>query len=566
MRRLFYLLLAGIAVVAVASVAAQERVDQGVYWKIRQEATSNSKILQTLHMLTDVYGPRLTGSPNLKAAGEWAIEQMHAWGMKNGHLEPWDWGKPGWTNERLSAHIVSPVKDALVVEALAWTPGTNGVARGQALQVILPERPTGDTLTAYLGGLKAAVKGKVVLVGAPQQVLVTFNPPALRREDADVLSQLNQPPPQGPQQQPQQQQQQQQRNGQPQTLTNNQIQEQLNQFLVANGALVRVNDAGRDHGQIRAFGRPGIAQDSDFDLAKAPATVVMRNEDYGRIWRLLGDKRPVELEFDIVNRIHPEGRTAYNVIAEIPGTDRADEVVMLGGHLDSWHAGTGATDNAIGCAVTMEAARILMAIGAKPRRTVRVALWSGEEQGLYGSQAYVREHFGMFEQQKPEYTKFAGYINIDTGTGRARAMTVFGPTAAGVVLREALAPLSDLGVLGATTTRSRQRGGTDSTSFNEAGLPGINVMQDPIEYQSYSWHTNLDTYERIVEDDVKKSAVAIAAAVYHLATRDEQLPRFTAEDMPRRQQQQQQQPPQQQPLPQQQTPQTPAVQTGATNP
>jgi Zn-dependent M28 family amino/carboxypeptidase len=208
----------------------------------------------------------------------------------------------------------------------------------------------------------------------------------------------------------------------------------------------------------------------------------------------------------------------------------------------------------------MEAARILMAIGAKPRRTVRVALWSGEEQGLYGSQAYVRDHFGTFEQQKPEYAKFAGYINIDTGTGRARAMTVFGPPAAGVVLREALAPLRDLGVLGATTTRSRQRGGTDSTSFNEAGLPGINVLQDPIEYQSYSWHTNLDTYERIVEDDVKKSAIAIAAAVYHLATRDEQLPRFTAEDMPRRPGQQQQ-PPQPQ-----QAPQTPAVQTGATNP
>jgi hypothetical protein len=481
---------------------------------------------------------------------------MHAWGLKNGHLEPWDWGKPGWTNERLSAHIVSPVKDALVVEALAWTPGTKGVARGQAMQMTLPERPTRDALTAYLDGLKATVNGKIVLVGPAQQVLVTFNPPALRREDADVLSQLNQAPAQGPQQQ----QQQQQRNGEPQTLTNNQIQEQLNQFLVANGALVRVNDAGRDHGQIRAFGRAGIAQDTNFDLAKAPTTVVMRNEDYGRIWRLLSDKRTVELEFDILNQIHPEGRTAYNVVAEIPGTDKADEVVMLGGHLDSWHAGTGATDNAIGCAVTMEAARILMAIGAKPRRTVRVALWSGEEQGLYGSQAYVRDHFGTFEQQKPEYAKFAGYINIDTGTGRARAMTVFGPPAAGVVLREALAPLRDLGVLGATTTRSRQRGGTDSTSFNEAGLPGINVLQDPIEYQSYSWHTNLDTYERIVEDDVKKSAIAIAAAVYHLATRDEQLPRFAAEDMPRRPGQQQQ-PPQPQ-----QAPQTPAVQTGANNP
>jgi carboxypeptidase Q len=554
MRRVLYVSLAGIAVAAVVSVAAEERIDQDVYWKIRQEATGNSKILATLHALTDVYGPRLTGSPNLKAAGEWAIEQMHTWGMKNGHLEPWDWGRPGWTNERLAAHIVSPVKDALVLEAQAWTPGTNGVARGQALQMTLPERPTRDVLNDYLDRFKAAVKEKIVLVGAPQRVLVTFNPPALRREDADVLNQLNQAPAQGPQQQ--QQQQQGPSDGQPQPLTNNQIQEQLNQFLVANGALVRVNDAGRDHGQIRAFGRPGVAQETNFDLAKAPPTVVMRNEDYGRIWRLLSDGRVVELEFDIVNRIHPEGRTAYNVIAEIPGTDKADEVVMLGGHLDSWHSGTGATDNAIGCAVTMEAARILMAIGAKPRRTVRVALWSGEEQGLFGSQAYVREHFGMVEEPKPEHAKFAGYINIDTGTGRARAMTVFGPPEAGAILRETLAPLSDLGILGATTTRSRQRGGTDSTSFNEAGLPGINVLQDPIEYQSYTWHTNLDTYERIVEDDVKKSAIAIAAAVYHLATREEQLPRFTTETMPRRQQQQQQPQP---------APPAP-VQTGATNP
>jgi hypothetical protein len=531
---------------AVVSLAAEERIDHDAYWKIRKEAIDNSKILETVHVLTDVYGPRLTGSPSLKAAGEWVIEQLHAWGLKNGHLEPWDWGRPGWTNERLSAHLVSPVSDALVAEALAWTPGTNGAVRGQAMQLTLPERPTREVLTAHLDTLAAAVKARIVLVGAPQRVLVTFNAPPLRREDADVLTQLSQPP---PQQQPQQQQpqQQQQRDGQPQPLTNNQIQEQLNQFLVTNGALARINDAARDHGQIRAFGRTGVAQEENFDLAKAPPTLVMRNEDYGRVWRLLADGRSVELEVDIVNRIHPEGRTAYNVIAEIPGTDKADEVVMLGGHLDSWHAATGATDNAIGCAVTMEAARILMAIGAKPRRTVRVALWTGEEQGLLGSQAYVREHFGMVEEPKPEHARFAGYINIDSGTGRARAMTVFGPPAAGSILREALAPLADLGVLGATTTRSRQRGGTDSTSFNEAGLPGINVLQDPIEYQSYTWHTNLDTYERIVEDDVKKSAIAIAAAVHHLAMRDEQLPRFTGEEMPRRpqppQQQQQQQPP-----------------------
>jgi Zn-dependent M28 family amino/carboxypeptidase len=260
----------------------------------------------------------------------------------------------------------------------------------------------------------------------------------------------------------------------------------------------------------------------------------MRNEDYGRIWRLLADGRPVELEFDITNTTYPEGATAYNVSVEIPGTDKADEVVMLGGHLDSWHSATGATDNAIGCAVTMEAVRILSAIGVRPRRTIRLALWSGEEQGLFGSQAYVREHFGTFEEPKPAHARFAGYVNIDSGTGLVRTMSVFGPAAAGTVLTEALAPLRDLGVLGATTTNSRASGSSDHSSFNAAGLPGINVNQDPIEYDTHTWHSNLDTYERIVEDDVKKAAIVIASAVYHLAMRDEQLPRFTKETMPRR--------------------------------
>ena len=536
MRKASYF-IAALVIGGAVAVAAQERIDQDVFWKIRQEGTNNSKILSTLHVLTDVYGPRLTGSPNLKAAGEWAIEQMHAWGLKEGRLEPWDFARSGWTNERLAAHIVSPVKDALVAEALAWTPGTDGIVRAQAVQLTLPQRPTRDVLTTHLDALKNVVKGKFVLVGVPQTVLVTFNAPALRREDADVVTQLNAAPA-GPPQQNQQQQQQQQppppppeKPAEPQPLTNNQIQEQLNQFLLANGAVVRINDAGRDHGQIRAF------NNAAYDVAKAPPTVVMRNEDYGRIWRLLADKRSVELEFDIVNRTHPEGRTSYNVTAEIPGSDKADEVVMLGGHLDSWHAATGATDNAIGCAVMMEAARILVATGVHPRRTIRVALWSGEEQGLLGSQAYVKEHFGTAEEPKPAHEKFAGYFNIDNGTGRTRGMTVFGPPAAGTILREALAPFADLGVLGANTTRSRQRGGTDHTSFNEAGLPGIGMVQDPIQYATYSWHTNLDTYERIVEDDVKKSAIAIAAAVYHLAMRDEQLPRFSKEEMPRRPQQ-----------------------------
>ena len=508
--------------VAALGAAAQERPDQTVFWNIRQEGMARSRILSTVHVLTDVYGPRLTGSPNLKAAGEWAIQQMREWGLANAHLEPWDFGHSGWANERLVAHMVVPVKDALVVEALSWTPGTNGVARAAAVQIVLPPSPiTQNDLTSYFETIRATTKGKIVLVGPHQRVPVTFNPPALRREDADVLTQLNAPPAaargQGPGPQA----------SSPRPLTNNEVQQQLNQFLMANGVLVRINDAARDHGQIRAF------SNNTYDVTKAPPTVVMRNEDYGRISRLLADQRTVELEFEIANRTYPEGRTNYNVVAEIPGTDTAGEVVMIGGHLDSWHSATGATDNAIGCAIMMEAARILSVMGVKPRRTIRVALWSGEEQGLLGSAAYVREHFGTFESPKADFEKLSAYLNVDNGTGRIRGFTAFGPPAAAGVLRDAAVSLKDLGLLGATTTRSRASGGSDWTSFSGAGLPGINAMLDPIEYQTYTWHTNLDTYERIVEDDAKQSAVAVAAMAYYLATRDERLPRFPNDEMPR---------------------------------
>jgi hypothetical protein len=525
MRRLIATIAISTALAGLASLGAQERIDSDVYWKIRREAAANSQILKTVHMLTDVYGPRLTGSPNLKAAGEWAIEQMQTWGLENGRLEPWDFGHPGWLNERLSAHIISPVKDHLVAEVLAWTPGTNGVVRAAAAQITVPARATKESLATHLEPLKNAVRGKIVLVGAPQQIGVTFQTTALRREDRDVQAQFgaaapSASPPTAAPAPPS--------TSSPRPLTANQVDEQIDRFLKDNAALARINDAGRDHGQIRAFAN------RSYDPGTALPTLIMRNEDYGRIVRLLADGRNVELELDIVNRTYPEGRTNYNVIAEIPGSERAQEIVMLGGHLDSWHAATGATDNAIGCAIMMEAARILKAIGVRPRRTIRVALWSGEEQGLLGSQAYVREHFGTFESPKPAYANFAGYFNVDSGTGRVRGLTVFGPDEAGRILREAVAPLKDLGVAGAIATRSRQRGGTDSTSFNEAGLPGIGTQLDPIQYQSHTWHTNLDTYERILEEDVKSSAIVVAAGVYHLAMRDALLPRFSKDQMPPR--------------------------------
>jgi carboxypeptidase Q len=425
-------------------------------------------------------------------------------------------------NERFSAHILSPAKDQLTGEVVAWTRGTDGTVSGQVVQLILPERPTPTELTSFLAGERDRVKGRIVLVGAHTVVPVVITPPAKRRPDDQVRAQYDPNNPNAGQLG---------RGGRgattpPSPMTANEISRHIDEFLVAGGARLRVNDAAREHGQIAAF------NNRTFDLAKAPPTVVLRNEDYGRISRLLGDGTPVELEFNIVNKVYPEGRTAYNTIAEIPGTDKKDEVVMLGGHLDSWHSATGATDNAIGCAVMMEAARILKTIGVTPRRTVRVALWSGEEQGLLGSQAYVKQHFGSFEQPKPEFATLDAYLNIDSGTGRARGAGVFGPAEAARIIRGALKPFEDLGILGAAATTSRNVGGTDSTSFNNAGLPGIGFSQDPIEYNTHTHHTNLDNYERVIENDVKDSAIAIAATLYELAMRDDMLPRFSKAEMP----------------------------------
>ena len=503
-------------------VAAQNGGD--MLGRIRKEAMERSQIMKTMHMFTDVYGPRLTGSPNHKAAAEWAVKQMTAWGLENAHLEPWDFNHPGWQNERLTAHLISPVKDPLVCEVLAWTPSTKGTVLAKAYQLILPERPTQEQLTMFFNSNKTKVRGRIVLVGRPATIAINLNPPAKRLSDQQAQQRFgpNARPPAFPRPSPTPSP----APDAPRPLNNRQIAQQLDAFLKYNGAAVRVNDAGREFRQIRAF------NNNTFDVNKVVPTVVMSNEDFGRITRIMNGGTDVELEFNIVNRVYPEGRTSYNTIGEIRGTDKADEVIMLGGHLDSWHAATGATDNAIGCAIMMEAARILKTLGVQPRRTIRVALWSGEEQGLLGSIAYVKRHFGSFENPQPGYEKFGGYFNIDSGTGRVRGASVFGPPETANIMRSILEPFKDDGVIGAVTSRSRRLGGSDHTSFNQAGLPGIGLGQDPIEYNSHTWHTNLDTYERILEEDVKKDAMVVAWAVYQLATRDELLPRFAKTDMP----------------------------------
>jgi hypothetical protein len=389
-------------------------------------------------------------------------------------------------------------------------------------------QPTKAQLEQYFATMAPKVKGNIVFVGEHTWVPFQETPPAKRQTEEQARARYGgspnanagrggrgnpagrgnaATPPAG-------------------TLSAGDVNTMVNDFLVANGVAVRVNDAAREHGQIRAFSF------NLYDPSKTVPTVVLRNEDYGRITRILADGTDVKMEFTIQNREYPEGKTVYNAVAEIPGSDKADEVVMLGGHLDSWHSATGATDNAIGAATMMEAARILQALGVKPRRTIRVALWAGEEQGLLGSKAYVEQHFGTAENPKPEFAKFNGYFNVDSGTGQIHGGSVFGPPEAGQILTQYFKQFEDLGVYGAVTTTSRASGGTDSTSFNAAGLPGIGLGQDGMEYNSHTWHTNLDTLERIVEGDVKRSAVAIASAVYHLAMRDQMLPRFAPGAMP----------------------------------
>jgi carboxypeptidase Q len=508
----------------LALSAVAQTIDPAINDKIRAEEKDHSQIMHTMHYLADVYGPRLTGSPNHKAAADWAVKEMTSWGFANAHLEAWDFGHPGWVNERSSGYALSPFHDQLTFKVLAWTPSTNGTVTAQVFQLIPPERPNKDQLTAYLDSVKDKVKGRIVLVGKAEIIPVVLEPTPRRMDDKAAAERFDPKNPNAGQFGPRNAAQ--QTPDPPGTLKPAEINTQIDEFLLANGAVMRANDARMGNGRIRAF------QNRTYDPAKVVPTVVLRNEDFGRITRTLADGVPVELEFNIQNRIYPEGKTSFNTVAEIPGTDKKDEVIMLGGHLDSWHSATGATDNAIGCAIMMEAARILKSIGVKPRRTIRVALWSGEEEGLLGSQAYVKQHFGTFEDPRPEYATFDGYFNIDSGTGRVRGLSVFGPPEDGDILRQVVAPFSDLGVAGAIANKSRRLGGTDSTSFAQSGLPGIGMGQDPIEYFTDTWHTNLDTYERIIPEDVQKAAIVAAAAIYQLAMRDEMLPRFAKTDMP----------------------------------
>lgn len=534
-----------VASFAAAAAAQQpEHIDAEMNAKIRAEGLDRSKIMWIEHVLTDVYGPRPIGSPNHVAAANWAVKTMTSWGMKYAHLEPFTWRGVGWLPGKASGFITSPVKANLKFEAVPWSPSTKGTVSGEVVSIVPPESPTDDELTAFLAPFASKVKGGIVMIGSPPSVPVNFNERSKRTPDEQVRARYNPdpnaaaggrggrgggpggpagagrggrggaqtPPPEG-------------------HLSAQQVSQRVTSFLRDNPPALRLTaqGPGRIPGVIVA--QNGGGQIYDDTTPQSPA-VILRTDDFGRIFRIIADGTPVSVEFNVSNQYFPEGKTSYVTVAEIPGTDKADELVMLGGHLDSWTSATGATDNAIGCAIMMEAARILIATGAKPRRTIRVALWSGEEEGLLGSFAYVKEHFGSAEAPTKDFGKLDAYWNIDDGTGRVRGASVFGPPEAAAIVAQYFKPFEEWGIFGASASTARVEGGSDNGAFAVAGLPGIGTQQDNIEYNSTTWHTNLDTYERIVPEDVMHNAVITASVMLHLANRDQMLPRFAPGEMP----------------------------------
>ena len=555
----------------VAPAMAQAPGLSDVDSQLRAQETKDSQLMWWLHEVTDVYGPRLTGSPGLKAAQDFAVKQMTQWGFSNVHLEPWNFNHPGWQNLELEANTVSPFQQTLNVRPAAWTPGTKGPVQGPVLVIEPPQPPpptagarggggagfnargnSGPTpeelaaiqnpgtaappmpaatptqnkpvtqadLDAYLATIKDKVKGAIIFYGPHVEVAENFVPAPLRRTDdawAQAATRRGGFPPRG--------------GGEPGPgLSAAEITGQVTKFLIANGALVKVTDSGRAYGIVLQQSTWGYNENPN---SPNLPTLVMGNEDYGRIYRTSTiDHIPVVLRINIHNEFYPAGRTVYNVVGELPGTDKTDEVVMAGGHFDSWNPATGATDNAAGGSVAVEALRLIQTLKLPHRRTIRVALWSGEEEGLYGSIAYVAQHFGSAENPKPYWFKLDAYLNLDDGTGKPRAASVFGPPEAAAMVQTAMNNFKNWGFNTVNPTLGRQTGGTDSTSFNNAGLPGVGYSQDPFDYNTYTHHTSFDTYERIYEPDMREAAVEEALTLFYLANTDGMVPRCSAATMP----------------------------------
>jgi carboxypeptidase Q len=523
MKRVIWFVLL-ITVSSVFSAQAQEPVDQTVIARIKTEAFQHSQVMEMMFYLTDVHGPRLRGSRNYKAAAEWAVKTLSAWGLSKAQLEPGGFTGRGWTLNKFNVEMTEPQYQHLIAYPLAWSPATKGTISGNPVMI---EINSPDDFQKYRGKLR----GNIVMLGKPGSKPTAHFEADARRFTEDELrrgAQVVHPTDKSPDnltsyEAPNYAQaDKSRREGLSRRAT-------LSKFLVDEGVAALLRPSPLDSTNLLATDAGGFdLNSSNYKLPipelAVPSFVVAR-EHYGRIYRLTERGLPVKLEINLQVTIHEAG-PGYNIVAELPGVDPKlkDELVMLGGHFDSWHAGTGATDNAAGSVVMMEAMRILKNVGVKPRRTIRIALWDGEEGGHLGSSTYVKNHFGdpATMKLKPDHDKLAGYFNLDYGTGKIRGVYLQGNEAVRPIFESWLRPLH---YLGATTLAIQSVGGTDHLDFDHAGLPGFQFIQDPIDYETRTHHTNLDVYESIQPDDLKQAAVIVASFVYHTAMRDEKLPR-----------------------------------------
>ena len=513
-------LVAALAMTPLAAQQAQEKVDYEAIYKIKAEGFQNSQVMNIMSWLTDVYGPRLTNSPGFRKAGDWAVKQMTEWGLANVKLEPYvtptgPFGR-GWSNDKFYMQATTPGGSFPIIGMSgAWTHGTNGLVSGEAVLAVIE---TPEDLARFKGQLK----GKWVLTAAVPQVPALWTPPATRYTDQqlrDIQAETDATPRGGGGRAGGPGRQGGPGGGRGAAGGGQSFAQQRTQFYKDEGILGIITPGRGDGGNVFVGGGGSRAADAPVN----PPQITVAVEHYGRIARTLERKMPVTIEADIKNTFHDD-TSSFNVMGEIPGTDKAAEVVMLGAHFDSWHGGTGATDNAAGSAVMMEAMRILKQSGVKLRRTVRIGLWGGEEQGLLGSRAYVTQHFADRATMalKPAHGGFSSYFNVDNGTGAIRGIYLQGNEAVRPIFEAWMKPFENIGM---NTITIRDTGGTDHQSFDAVGLPGFQFIQDAVEYNTRTHHSTQDVYERIQEEDMRKNAVIVAAFVYHAANRDERLPR-----------------------------------------
>jgi hypothetical protein len=509
---------------AAATAPTGETVDLQVVTRIRQEGVQHSQVMQTLSELADRIGPRLAGSQNLKNANLYVQKQLTEWGLANAHLEAFTFGR-GWALDSISLRMTSPDNAVLFGFPKAWTPASNGPLQGEVVAVRINS-------IEDLDKFKGKLAGKIILLGEARDLKPESEPALHRYDDAKLRELAEFPISSVPY-----------KDSTGKVWTREEIMQRrrlnvaIEKFLQDEKVAASIEGSRGNEGLLFVQGTQNFKPGSPDGVLQ----LVIAAEQFNRMSRLLDRKVPVTVELDVKSHFEsPDNGQIFNTVAEIAGSDRRDELVLAGGHLDSWHAGTGATDNGAGVAVAMEAMRILQALGLKPRRTIRVVLWAGEEEGLLGSEAYVKEHFGYPDVPaddktpsylrttplpiilKPAQAKVSAYFNLDNGTGKIRGIYAQGNAAVVPIFQQWGEPFRDLGF---TTVTMRNTGSTDHVSFDAIGIPGFQFIQDPVEYETRTHHSNMDVYDRAQRDDLIQASIIMASFLYNAATRDELLPR-----------------------------------------